>query len=342
MAESSPDVIELLEAYLETAKKHPFRHVAIAMTGYPNTAAVDYAGDIALQLASREALGIITGKLQTSIDNWSLPPRDERLDASHACYNVAHGPLGFDFVVWLISREMTRLREGAPGPLRVAFWPGHNGHLTADRAMWLNKVFRPALSLLGAVEDDAAMGGRTSNNFLANDIIRAVQAGETVPRLSAPVLKPTGAVTITLREAYHDTERNSNAGAWLRFARMLRRAGERVIFIRDTLFANEELEDFETSPLASTDLIHRMSVYAAVKLNFFVANGPLALAMFSNAPWISFCDITQNSNWKVATGGLDAGQQYPWSAEDQRIVWKPDTYDNLVSAWNDRNTALAA
>jgi len=53
---------------------------------------------------------------------------DETLDASHVCYKRRHtGPLGFDFIYWLVDAEMTRVREGAPAPLKVAFWCGQEG-----------------------------------------------------------------------------------------------------------------------------------------------------------------------------------------------------------------------
>jgi hypothetical protein len=40
--------------------------------------------------------------------------------------------------------------------------------------------------------------------------------------------------------------------------------------------------------------------------------------------------------------GIKVGEQYPWCRSDQRCVWKPDTYDNLVTAWNETAAAIAA
>ena len=120
----NPEVVGLLELYLDIAKRHKFSHVAIAMCKYhepggtADLGACDYAGDVALQLSGRETLQRLIGKLDASIDNWMMPPRDETLDASHVCYNVATGPLGFDFIYWLVDAEMTRVRA-RPDELRV-------------------------------------------------------------------------------------------------------------------------------------------------------------------------------------------------------------------------------
>lgn len=338
-------VIELLEAYLEVAKYNDFGHIAIAMVGHPNVAATDFAGDIALELSTREALGILTGKVQKSIDDWSLPPRDESLDASYVCYNVANAPLGFDFLIWLVDQEMMRRRENAPGPLKVGFWLGLNeGRINCDqRRMWLNKVFRPLLPMIGAVEDSTAIHGRHKEVYVPRDIVAAVNRGESAPRLrSVCQTKTDQAVTITLREAAHWSHRNSNLEAWLRFARDLRASGESVIFVRDTDKANVALEDFKTDPIASVDLDRRMALYESAKANLFVSNGPVGLALFGDRPWLQFVPVEDDSNPKYGPNtrkswkdlmGIEIGGQFPWCAPDQRIVWLVDSYDNICAAW---------
>ena len=30
--------------------------------------------------------------------------------------------------------------------------------------------------------------------------------------------------------------------------------------------------------------------------------------------------------------GLEVGQQFPWARPDQRVIWAPDDYENLVKA----------
>lgn len=342
---STPEVIELLEAYLETAKTHSFGSVAISMVGYPNIAACDYAGDIALELAQRDALCLLHGKLQSSIDDWSLPAHDETLDQSHVVYNVRNGPLGFDFLIWLVEAEMIRVRAGAPAPLKVAFWLGKSGKLTPDRQHWLNALFRPALRFIGAVEDERAMRGHHKPLYVPRDIVAAVRAGESVPRFHTSTPSPyPGAVTITLREAAHDTSRNSNLEAWLAVAHVLEREGDDVVFVRDTARAHESLSGFTTCPQASIDLDARLALYQAAKANLFVTNGPVGLVMFGNSPWLEWCDPKHSEcfaiPWRDAHG-ISMGEQFPWSLPTQRIIWQPDTYANIVAAWNDLRPTLS-
>lgn len=129
MPSSSPDVIELLEDYLEAAKKNVFDHCAIVMCGHPNVAAIDVRGDISLEPIALEAAKSLHNRLATSVRSWTLPVRDDGLREDHVVYNLANGPLGYDFVVWLVDAVMTMRRAGLPGPLRVGFWQIGRAHV---------------------------------------------------------------------------------------------------------------------------------------------------------------------------------------------------------------------
>jgi hypothetical protein len=353
----NPEVVALLELYLDIAKNHQFSHVAIAMCNYHgeegkhDIGACDYAGDVALEKSQRETVGRLFAMLDASIDNWTLPPRDDSLDASYVCYNIAFSPLGFDFIYWLIDAEMTRVREGAPAPLKVAFWCGKKGDTRADRLAWLNNMMRPSLAFVGAVEDSTALLGRHKEVYVPRDIVAAVKAGETLPMLRPPRVIPVKSgkppVTITLREADHWPERNSNMDAWLRFARKLKKSGERVIFVRDTARAGESLYDrtceLETYPAASLDLGERLSLYEAAKANLFVSNGPAVLATHGTRPWLQFIPIVDEGGYFRANTrsfwrdnmGVEPPGQFPWSRPDQRIIWQEDSYENIVAAWEE-------
>ena len=366
----NPEVIELLESYLEIAREQPrFAHCAIVMTAHPGVAALDFAGEISLQESTLEALTgcdyvgkplpargeWLAGKISQSISKWKLPPRNEHLDESFVVYNIANGPLGFDFVVWLVEAEMTRIRKNAPGPLVVGFFKGrqaetHVDRYTAQRRNWLNNVMRPALKLIGAVEDMAAIGGHYKDIFVTRDICRAARAGFEVPKLRAPPNDidpiwrqlPDQYVTITLREATNWPHRNSNIDEWLKFADYLTGRGENVVFVRDTAKADEPIEGYLTCPEASRDLIRRMELYERARCNLFVSNGPAVLGVFGSRPWLEFVRLEpEDSGYAPDTPifwakhhGVAVGTQYPWSAPDQCLVWKPDTYENMVEAWN--------
>jgi hypothetical protein len=253
------------------------------------------------------------------------------------------GTPSFEFLIWLAEAEMTRVRMGAPAPLRVSFAdttpvPSAASSRSRAAADWLDRVWRPLLPMLGAVEDPAITADDTtpflSFDHMFNAMVGAAERGEPVPRLQAPeaarqtvrsmIDKCVGSapVVITLREAAYDTHRNSNLREWLRFAAGLD-AG--VIFVRDTAKAHEPLDGFPTYPHASTDVQVRMALYEQARMNFFVSNGPWMMAGLSHAPYRYFMTQYANSHGH--------GPQYPWAGPDQRIVYALDRFENLTAVW---------
>jgi len=346
--ESSPEILEILENYYYLAKTRRFDHVSVVMIDAEDDriACADYAGVIHLERAAYQAITALRKRLEASILNWSLPKPDPSLDVSHVVYSMAHDPLGFDFIVWLITAEMQRVREGAPAPLKVGFWFGADPERTKsdpNRMAWLNNVFRPALSLIGAVEDEKAIYGTRREMFVAREIVMAWQVGQKIPKLrTTKRSKFPGYVTITLREADHWPARNSNIEAWTRFGRYLQEQGEKVVFIRDTAKADEPLGRWETWPDASKDLHCRMAAYQEAKTNWLIANGPIALCQFSDFPWVEVVPTDIGPDYEPNTGlfwrdchGVKIGEQFPWARPDQRFLWKKDTFENLVAGWEE-------
>lgn len=349
---SHSEVIDLLEHMLELAKENSFASCVVSMIGHWPTgtlAAFDCAGEIGLQDSQHDALQLISERLQKSIDKWTFPPQDETLDASYVRYNLIRDPLGHDFLYWMLNAEMTRIREGAPAPLKVAFFQGTDPAVMMkdSRLHWLNTLFRPALEFIGAVEDNLAMHGRQERLFVPRTAIEFCKAGEKVPLFKAPATTaafvstlPKDYVTITLREVNRDHQRNSNMAEWLAFGDYLRKNGQHVIFVRDTENAYAKLGDFDICPVASTSVHSRMALYENAKANLFTSNGPAILAIHSDKPWLVFIRLQQEAYvdsdffWEN-TIGLPVGSQYPWSADNQRVVWKDDTFSNIVAAWEE-------
>jgi hypothetical protein len=345
------DVIALLDHFSGLAREARPAYALIMLCHEPDgdgnvpLPLVGMAGAVILEGAVLETAREVVGKLGSDVENRTLPPPDPALGADYVCYNCTTAPLNYDFPHWLIDAEMTRVREGAPAPLKVAFWFGRDGKTglkTPAMAQMFENVVRPMLGLIGAVEDDSAWRGRQKEVYVLRDVVAAARAGEKVPTFHSPkgfVLN--GPVTITLREADYDVDRNSNPDAWMSFAEYLRMQGERVIFVRDTARADEPLGDFVTCPAASRDIHMRMALYESAKANLFVSNGPSMLAVFGTRPWLIFMPARpDNDDYRPATVaflrnsmGLEVGGQWPWSGPDQRIVWKPDDYANILAAW---------
>jgi hypothetical protein len=316
-----------------------------------------YFGGSALSEANAAAvLTRMSAQLNEQVANKTLPDVGADVPANRACYNLPISPLSFDFAIWLIDAEMSRRIAGAPAPLRVAFWHGHDGKtggLEDDhRRQMFSHVVKPLLALVGAVEDPTAIDGHYKQFFSSRDIVKRHMEGHEVPKFKAPAdkLKAMAArhnrepVTITLREYTQFAERNSNTEAWLKFADWLKDRGEHVVIVRDTVRALEPLDGYETCPEASLDLHWRIALYETAKMNFFVSNGPACLGHFSDFPWLMFIKPEDDSHgyepntpkfWREQVGIEMGVGQFPWCRADQRIVWQPEDFANMVEAWKE-------
>jgi hypothetical protein len=246
-------------------------------------------------------------------------------------YDCVAGDPGYDFLVWLVEAEMQRRHAHAAMPLQIAF--AHADRLTAAGQRWMSNVWRPLLPMLGAAET-AWTGEPPMRTFLSyenmfNAVVEAAERGEAVPLFHARPGAASGdarPVVITLRECDYSTHRNSNLDAWLEFAQSLQDAGERVIIVRDTAKSSEPLEGFCTFPPASYDVRKRLALYEQAKMNFFVSNGPVMLAAFSDAPYCYL--MTQYA-------GSQGPPRYPWAKDNQRIFYLADTVGNLAKVWEE-------
>lgn len=354
-------VVRMLETCLQAAKDNPtIDHVTVAYlfstpdeNGTPRSGG-GWAGDAFLDPRAERLLRIMAQETQERIINRTLPPRAENVPADYVIYNVPAGSISYDFIIWLMDCEMTRMREGYAPPLKVHFWFGRDGKAKFDlenRSQMFENVVKPSLALLGAIEHQDAIHGRDYARRHFRTITEGARNGEKVPQLKAPYRAREmmnrwlgdgpAPVVITLREAEHWPHRNSNVRAWVDFARDLKAQDERVIFVRDTATADEPIEGFETCPAAALDLHMRVALYERAQANLFVANGPCILAAFMDRPWLTFTPIEPDDSpykantplfWRMHVG-IDVGEQYPWSRPDQRIVWKRDDYKTIVEAW---------
>lgn len=346
------EVVAALEKLLAKAREGGMDYlVALAFEEGRNPLSFTGGSMARLPLVGKTVDGV-TAKLEAQLLNRTLPDRDPSLGRDYVCYNMALAPISFDFLSWLVDAEMTRVAEGAPAPLKVAFWFGRDGayELTPPRRQFFENVMRPAVTLLGAVETDNT-GGRYKEFFNFRDIMGRARAGIAVPRMKAPDcwVRCHDYITITLRENENWPHRNSDLSVWLRFAEWLRDQGEVVTFIRDIDKLGEPLVGFSQFREAALHLDDRAVAYQNAKLNFFVANGPFSLALFMDRPWIAFNEKpsaddpyfpNRPSFWRDMAG-LEPGSQYPWATADQRMIWQKPTFDLLVEAWETRRCVAA-
>lgn len=343
-------VVAQLEKHLEEAKKGKVAYAAVAFIahGSPLPYHCNHFGDSWLEQAMPHVLEELIKGIEKHLDIRTLPA--PTLTPDHVTYNVPTGPMSYDSLVWLINAEMNRIREGAPAPLKVHFWHGkdQNPQLDDVRAKMYYNVAKPALRLLGAIEENQE-GGWCEHVYTPAPIVKRCRGGEKVPKFKAPdkflaeMREYSDYVTITLREAPYWPHRNSNLKAWSKFAKYLTDKGEKVVFVRDTDKADEPFKNWPICPMASHNLMARAALYEVAKVNLFVSNGPVSIAMFNDKPWLEFVKIEpdghtyhMNTPWFWRQNcGLEVGEQYPWSSDKQRIVWdKKDDLENLIEAWD--------
>jgi hypothetical protein len=340
-------IVEVIAKYLQEAQAGRIKHIAISAAGDNDYAGYAFMGQAIYEALNLKSVTAMAASLQRVVDNWKMPEPDPSLDVSYACYHLGHNPNGFDFMAWLITHEMIRVKAGVPGPLKVAFWFGHKP-VPND---WVDPVYRPLLGIVGAVEDDKAIGRLGADLFVSKAIVDMYNQGVPLPKLAATKEYdlPKGVVTLTLREAAYHPKRNSDLKVWTKFARYLKHHGEHVVFVRDTAKADQPISEFETCPLASKDIDARMYLYDHSKMNFFVSNGPCGLGMWSDKPYICFVppedetsDYEPNkaSFWKKMMG-IEHGEQFPWFKPYQRMVWRQPDYQSLKDAYQDTLKALS-
>jgi hypothetical protein len=341
--------VELLENALKEAKSVGYSSVCISVTG-PNGNYYNWTtGEEEQQL---ELISSLHDRLRAHVENWRPYTEDPTLDASYACYHCAMVPNGFDFLTWLITQEIYRIDSEAPGPLKVAFWRGRNPQANP----WLDKVYRPLIGMIGAIEDDKALRRMGADVHVTRTIAAMYRVGAKLPLLKAVGNHdlPSNVITITLRENDSFPHRNSDLIAWYEFGKRLKAHGQHVVFVRDTAKADEPITGCETSPLASRDLDARMWLYEHAKMNFFVSNGPMMLAALTeNIPYITFVqpeemdskyDANKPHFWKLKMG-VEMGEQFPWAGTHQRIVWEKATLPVIFRAyeqWIDDNKLAEA
>jgi len=348
--------IELLRYWLDQAEHCNVAYIALVAVKNLKETAYDYAGAYDCEEVAQETLRELGQELEAIYRARNLGERN--LDLSGACVEWPLSgvcPHNWDFLNWLVDAEMTRVRLGAPAPLRVAF---SKEELLTDstRAFWKN-VMRPLVGLVGGMLDNDAIGGRHKRAYMTGDIVVAARKGETVPRLAATRrcreivashLHGVEPVTITLREANYLPWRNSNLEAWTHFARDLESKGQPVVIVRDTAKAMEPIDGFATFPRAAFDVDIRLALYEQAKANLFISNGPGSLAWFSDRPYLYLVNLkpeTQDdyepneAQWWYGATGISVGEQWPWATANQRLVWKTDTYENINEAWEELCTS---
>ncbi len=293
-------------------------------------------------------------------------------DYSRAIY---YDPPSHDFCSWLMMAEMMRRYHNAPAPLKVKFclidgqlgkiqfgplspWLGKCYQCGVSRAYsdeMIENVLRPAMAMIGAVEepainapwnlDELRAGRYVEYDHHVSLLVDASRAGHPMPKWQVPqwvfdevdeiiAIPP---VVITLREVQNQPERNSQINQWLKFADSIKDQ-HYVVFVRDTAKAHKPLSGFDTFPRASTNVYVRAALYQRAYCNLMVGNGPIEWCLFTDAPFLCFKQLCpalpnweggQPKGWREQCH-LEVGEQFPWCSPQQRLTWVGDTFENIA------------
>jgi hypothetical protein len=267
-----------------------------------------------------------------------------------ACYDLEHSPPTYDFIGFLLSAELERLRRGLKD-FRVAIIPGSAGGFRPDnlppytigeREQMRDRIVVPMATLLpscAGVEvrsDRSRPEGDTiwfgEKHYGTGLYVAAYAKGLFPLRAPSPVARDPY-VTITLREASYWPTRNSNVSEWLKVGAWLRSRGLRPVFVRDSAKTGEGLP-FDTDHRASVDLVHRANLYAGAVTNLFVSNGPAWMCMAMGAPMLVCKMVAPNapavSPGFFAAAGMPVGTQIAGTGPHQRILWEDDRAGRII------------
>lgn len=292
-----------------------------------------------------------------------------------AFYDLAFGPVSYDFVTWLVramkerdARQCTRLHvvivpkdDGLGGFARP--WGRHDEAATRWR-LW--HIVIPACALAGATvtlaptrrfaEDLCAENDRGAEAITGSvlwwpkgkahfmgPLVEAARRGEAIQKLRATDQarhyvrawlshrasgKPV--ITFTLRNQTTDPDRNTAIGEWIAFEQWIKNTpGDWHVITVNEVNVSLQLG----GGYAEFDIDLRLALYEAAQMNYIGNNGPQELLKFSAAPYRAFGQAL-TEGWKDHFRkyfGMEPGEQLPWAAPNQRLVYKPDTIDNLIA-----------
>jgi hypothetical protein len=270
-------------------------------------------------------------------------------------------PVSFDFIVWLARAMVARDARGCDA-LHVVIMPKEDGvggvardwgeHDAASARWRLWTIIMAAIPLAGATVTLAAnrhqveeiAGDAEAKNLLWWEKGRAHLAGPLVDMAAAggriPLLRATDAarrhvgrwfsdrfVTLTLRDAVDQPERNTVRDTWWQFGQWLRKKYH-VVTLEDTRIAL----DFAGGQWAEVSLDLRLALYERAAMNCIGHNGPMMLCWFSIAPLLQYAFGMPANRWTKHMREhvhLEPDQQPAWFNRNQRLVWKPDTFETM-------------
>jgi hypothetical protein len=159
-------------------------------------------------------------------------------------------------------------------------------------------------------------------------------ASNLMPRLDKPV------VTMTIRKAAFDQERDSELGDWYEFSKVLSDRGFETVVIpdQDDSLRDRAIHelDWHVIDVASMSLDLRLALYNQADMNYVTNGGLTCVLGYSQAPFMWYKVVIEDSRVAseeyFARRGLERHGKYPWLNDNQEMIWENDTLDQLVTS----------
>lgn len=289
-----------------------------------------------------------------------------------AFYDLAVGPVSFDFVVFMTKARMEQRRIGATRlhAVIVPFERGVGGMFRDKTALYdeaemrwrLWNILVPACQLLGVsvtLAIDWLQAKRIASEkdwkcwppdwdrqtlkdrrHLIGDVIAQARAGAEVPRLSA-----SEHARRKVREAYARLGKPI-VTMTLRSTYLRERNSDRGAWQKALRIIEAEghsvvlLEDTNTAlgngnGYGELNLDLRMACYQEAALNFQANNGAASLCWFSDLPYRMFGAGVPPEEWDglFVKQGLPLGESWPWALPQQKIVYGEPSAEQIVAEY---------
>lgn len=289
-----------------------------------------------------------------------------------AFYDLAVGPVSYDFIVFLIKAEIERLRIGADR-MHVVIVPMPDGvggmfrpkpQYDLSEAQWrLWNILIPAPQLFGATVTLATdwlqarriasekswkcwppdWDSQTLKNrrHLIGGVIQSAIAGVTIPTLSASDrarqevrkwYKARGKPVVTM------TLRNTYLPERNSDLEAWKAAAG---YIESKGYSVVLLEDTSIAlsygrGYGELNLDLRMACYQEAELNLQANNGAASLCWFSDRPYLMFGAGVPESEWKglFVDQGLPLGESWPWALGSQRLIYGKETAEQIIAEFD--------
>lgn len=164
-------------------------------------------------------------------------------------------------------------------------------------------------------------------------------------------------VTFTLRTSTVEADRNSDTEAWLAAARKIRDMGFDPIILPDTdlVTSGQDIGAFGDIPcfgIGAVDLELRVALYRRGLINMADNGGPAFINYFmGDSSAVCFLPVEKLPAVVQMTGrgidrmaellGVPPGGDFPRATPRRRFVWKADTLDNIMEAFDAAAADLA-